>query len=1002
MLVIHDSRYYRNNDSVNDSFDSVHDLIEFHNSSISLMDKAGFDLREWHSNSEELNNLIDITGKGAKSNVCKFLGVKWDSNDDSLLLPVPDLKPSVKTKRDLVSEVSRIFEPIGYLVPLTIRGRILIQMAWKLGIGWDEQLPTNILDLYAEFALDVQKVTNFKIPRKLFSLSTDFELHILADASKTAYGAACYLVSENESKLVLAKAKLAPIKQRTLPQLELIAVDLGIKLGKYLLDALSPQKVPSCVVLWTDSQITLDWLKMDRHPKNFITQRIVNIKSLVPNCQFKFIPGNLNVADMLTRGLSSKRFFSDMCKWLNGPVEVFRGKIVAVKNVGGTCAGSDLDMAKAGRDGPDASMVVGGPQASMVVGGPNESNVVDDPNESNVVDGPSASNVVDGPSASNVVDDPNASNVVDGPSASNVVDHPDASKVVDGPDLSKVQICENTSKKDETSNTSETRCGDTTVVLDQQVDCDHLSSVIQKFSSFTKLVTVFGYVSKFIRLVKTKTKKVGTCKSSILSASDIIGGEKIIVKYVQSHSFKSEYDFLSGKCSKVPSLVNNLNLFLDDGIIRCTGRIKYALLSENAKYPILLPKFSNFSDLVIRKCHIENGHCGVNDLIAALRGRWWIPQIRARAKSLVRKCVVCLKIQGSHYSKPSEPPLPADRIRKSKPFSVIGIDYTGAINVKDTLCPKVYIILFTCAVTRAIHLEIAEDGSEDEFLRCFRRYVARKGYPAVAYTDNAKVFLSSSKSLNAIADSPNVMNYMSSRRISWKFIPARAAWFGGMYERLIGITKVCLKRLCGRRIIELKELRTLIVEIEARINNRPLTYVYSELSEPEPLTPSHLLTGYRSDEVCVDLESVDDNYDVTGNDLREKFSKLSKILDEFWNRWHADYLLALRERSAKTSHGSKTAKVGDIVIIHDEKPRSIWKLGVVTRVFPGIDGVVRSAKVRTSNSEVSRPLIKLYPLELNHVVDDENDQKSADNDHRSLRFAAIKAREAISRQLEQC
>ena len=109
-------------------------------------------------------------------------------------------------------------------------------------------------------------------------------------------------------------------------------------------------------------------------------------------------------------------------------------------------------------------------------------------------------------------------------------------------------------------------------------------------------------------------------------------------------------------------------------------------------------------------------------------------------------------------------------------------------------------MLFTCAITRAIHLELVEDASEISFLYAFRRYVARRQYPVTVISDNAKIFLAANKTLRDVANGVKVKELFNMYRIDWKFIPSRSPWFGGMYERLIGLTKNLLKKSLGNSL----------------------------------------------------------------------------------------------------------------------------------------------------------------------------------------------------------
>ena len=149
--------------------------------------------------------------------------------------------------------------------------------------------------------------------------------------------------------------------------------------------------------------------------------------------------------------------------------------------------------------------------------------------------------------------------------------------------------------------------------------------------------------------------------------------------------------------------------------------------------------------------------------------RFWIPKARTRIKSFLRKCVTCLKVQGKPYWSPLTPSFSIDRISIINPLQITGVDYTGAISVRDGgHIHKYYLVLFTCAVTRAVHWETAEDSTEVEILRAMTRFVYRRSFPSIIYSDNAKYFIAASKTLHNISYHVSVQNHLASRGIQWK------------------------------------------------------------------------------------------------------------------------------------------------------------------------------------------------------------------------------------------
>lgn len=201
-------------------------------------------------------------------------------------------------------------------------------------------------------------------------------------------------------------------------------------------------------------------------------------------------------------------------------------------------------------------------------------------------------------------------------------------------------------------------------------------------------------------------------------------------------------------------LINNLGLYLDDGqLIRCKGRLHHSTLQYGAKHPILLPKNHWFTQVVIRDCHHNTLHRGVADTLNNIRQTFWIPQARQVIKTFIRKCIRCRRYDARKIRYPEPPPLPSESITESKPFQTVGVDYTGAIYLRNpsgedgSEPTKVYIYLFTCATTSAVHLELATDMSADTFLRAFRRFIARRSCPKLVISDNGTNFRASGKFL---------------------------------------------------------------------------------------------------------------------------------------------------------------------------------------------------------------------------------------------------------------
>ena len=193
-------------------------------------------------------------------------------------------------------------------------------------------------------------------------------------------------------------------------------------------------------------------------------------------------------------------------------------------------------------------------------------------------------------------------------------------------------------------------------------------------------------------------------------------------------------------------------------------------------------------------------------------------------------------------------------------------------------------------MTRAVHLELVLDLSAV-------RFAARRGLPRRIVSDNAKTFKATTKAINSMLKNQDVQNYLSNIGVEWVFNLEKAPWWGGIFERLIKSTKRCLRKLIGQAKFSYDEMHTAIVEIEAIINSRPLSYVGSDDTE-EPLTPSHLLVGRRvlglPDNLSY-LELDDADFEVTDVSVQRRARHLNSVLNHFWKRWSKEYLLELRE-----------------------------------------------------------------------------------------------------------
>ena len=478
---------------------------------------------------------------------------------------------------------------------------------------------------------------------------------------------------------------------------------------------------------------------------------------------------------------------------------------------------------------------------------------------------------------------------------------------------------------------------------------------LEDYSNLKRLLRVSAYIFRFVANLKRSLRKEPLVLDD-LQQTEIDQAEECWLKEEQGLLLK---DKTFGQVRQ------SLQLFLDgSGIIRCGGRLKNAPISKDTRYPILLPRHSHFTYLVVKDCHERVMHNGIGDTLTELRARFWVTRGRQTVRKVVSKCSVCKKIQGLSYKAPQPPPLPEYRVSDEFAFTQVGVDFAGPLHVRDiyaknTTLNKAYITLFTCTSSRAVHLELVSNLTAVCFLNALIRFKARRGTPALIVSDNGKTFKDA-----------RIQSYCQRRGIKWKFNVEAAPWWGGFFERMVKSVKLCFKKCLRNARLNFEEMLTVLTDVEAVLNSRPLSFVFDEMEEP--LTPSHLVVGRRI------LTAQSRTNDVVVDDNLSKRAKfLERILNHFWNRWRTEYLTQLREQHSrvKKSNSLRVAQVGDIVSIHDHKvPRQMWRMGKIERLLTGRDGHVRSALVRVKagnsvTSQWKRPLQRLYPLEVQHQVD---------------------------------
>jgi hypothetical protein len=488
----------------------------------------------------------------------------------------------------------------------------------------------------------------------------------------------------------------------------------------------------------------------------------------------------------------------------------------------------------------------------------------------------------------------------------------------------------------------------------------------ERYPTFQKVLRITVWCVKFICRLTRKKVPVR------VSAQEMAEACEMWEKSVQLEHFPH---ILEAVRQNKKHEMMQLGIVLDKrGLLVCSGRLGKADIPDAAKWPILLSKKSHFSILAMIESHKRSGHAGAPQTLAHLRQRYWIPASRDRINRIVSTCFDCIRGHRRSFPQPRMPELPTARVTRNSAFTHTGIDFFGPMRVRDDAgdIVDVSVCLFTCLTVRAVHLELVEKQSTEYFLHAIRRFIARRGKPDTIVSDNAKSFKLADKVLGvlwaSVVTASDVLDYCANQGIQWNYITEYAPWMGGVYERAVGIVKRPLRKVLGKSLLSIAQLRTVLCEVEAVVNSRPLCFVGEEPGSTI-LTPNHFLSLLPKNGFPV-WENVEDKLG-RREDLRELFVKGEKLVEEFWQRWSDDYLLNLRSRTRYDHKVGKTVsiqpEVDQVVIIKDPSlGRGKWRLGRIEELLYGHDNQIRSARVRLpSGRVVGRPIRLLSPVECN-------------------------------------
>lgn len=502
-----------------------------------------------------------------------------------------------------------------------------------------------------------------------------------------------------------------------------------------------------------------------------------------------------------------------------------------------------------------------------------------------------------------------------------------------------------------------------------------ISDMFKNYSNFTKLTRIIAWCKRFLYNIKHSEKLTG-----VLSLRELNNSHDYIISTIQQENFHNEILELR-KNNSLQNLrkspIINLNPFVDDcGLLRVGGRIKHANINFAQKHPLILPCKNHVTRLILRNYHEKLLHTGVDNTLASIRLRYWPIKGRVEVKNLIHHCVKCFRFRAPNQNQLMGD-LPKERVEFIRPFYYVGIDFGGPIDIRQSrlrgsLITKGYIALFICMSTKAVHLELVSDLTTKAFLAALQRFISRRGRCHTIFSDNATNFRGAYNELNDLYKlfrnldhQESLFAMTTSEGIIWKFNIPLASHMGGLWEAGIKSVKRLLKKTLGSSCLTYEEMNSLLIQIEAILNSRPLCKLSDDDNEFAYLSPAHFLIG---DSLLsfpeVDLLNVSDN-------RLKLWERITKIRQHFWSLFYNQYLSTLQNRKKWTS-AIPNLQVDTLVLVREDNVSPLnWVLARVVEIHMGKDNLVRSATVKTKTGVFKRPVNKLCPLPLENDLDEQ-------------------------------
>ncbi len=448
-----------------------------------------------------------------------------------------------------------------------------------------------------------------------------------------------------------------------------------------------------------------------------------------------------------------------------------------------------------------------------------------------------------------------------------------------------------------------------------------------------------------------------------LTADEIRCAERNLIRLTQRTIYKKEITILQITDLPESNKLSVLTPFLDnEGVLRIEGRLRYASANYENCCPPIIPTNSELAVRLVVHAHETLLHAGSKYTMEHLRRRYWLtPNARRMVRSIVGRCVRCLRYRRERNPVQLMDHLPPFRTSAAFAFQFVGVDYAGPMLTYPhrharSRIRKSYVALFTCLTTRAVHLEGVSDMTTEAFLAALSRFVSRRGRPDIMASDNGRNFVGAESEIKKAYEFVKMNRgalapFFANERVQWRFNTPYTPHQGGVWESLVKSVKAHYKRVVGSQILTFEEFQTLLTQIEGCVNSRPLTPMTADPDDTRVLTPGHFLVG----RPITDLPSnPHPSIPVVHPNIQQRWRLLNQVIQKFWARWKLEYL---NVQQARQKPGWRTRvpnlEKGELVIIKDAfLPPTKWHLGRVLGSRLDEQGISRVYKLKTNDNKI--------------------------------------------------